>query len=119
MIGLSAIAERIKLPAPVFLIMAGIGVGFIPGLPPIALNPEIVFLIFLPPLLYDAAFNTSFQSFKTHINYRSGFVVTLADKISWSRRERANCLIISAMLPSPMVGVSTDHSLISMIVIGK
>src|SRR4249919_3152400 len=88
MIVLSAIAERIKLPAPVFLIMAGIGVGFIPGLPPIALNPEIVFLIFLPPLLYDAAFNTSFQSFKTHINYRSGLVVTLADKVSWSRIER-------------------------------
>src|SRR5690349_5810418 len=77
MVGLSAIAERIKIPAPVFLIMAGIAVGFIPGLPPIALNPEIVFLIFLPPLLYDAAFNISFESFKTHINTIGTLAVSL------------------------------------------
>ncbi len=43
MVVLSAIAERIKLPAPIFLIMAGITVGFIPRMPPVELNPEIVF----------------------------------------------------------------------------
>ena len=64
MIGLSSIADRIKLPYPVLLIVAGIGVGFIPALPSIALDPEIVFLIFLPPLLYDAAFNINFKEFK-------------------------------------------------------
>lgn len=68
MIGLSAIADRIKLPYPILLIIAGIGVGFIPSLPDITLNPEVVFLIFLPPLLYDAAFNISFTEFKTNIN---------------------------------------------------
>lgn len=68
MIGLSAIADKIKLPYPVLLIIAGIAVGFIPSLPKIDLNPEIVFLIFLPPLLYDAAFNISFKEFRTNIN---------------------------------------------------
>ena len=68
MIGLSAAADKIKLPYPVLLIVAGIGIGFIPSLPDIELNPEIIFLIFLPPLLYDAAFNISYQTFKTNIN---------------------------------------------------
>lgn len=68
MIGLSALADKIKLPYPVLLIIAGIAVGFIPALPNIEINPEIIFLIFLPPLLYDAAFNISFTEFRTNIN---------------------------------------------------
>lgn len=68
MIGLSAFADKIKLPYPILLISAGIAIGFIPDLPNIELNPEVIFLIFLPPLLYDAAFNISFKEFRTHIN---------------------------------------------------
>ncbi|MGO4291178.1 Na+/H+ antiporter [Chitinophaga sp. RAB17] len=68
MIVLSAVADKIRLPYPVLLITAGIGIGFIPALPDITLNPEVVFLLFLPPLLYDAAFNISPQEFKTNFN---------------------------------------------------
>lgn len=68
MIGLSAIADKIKLPYPIILITAGIGIGFIPSLPNVSLNSEVIFLIFLPPLLYDAAFNISFKTFKSNIN---------------------------------------------------
>ncbi len=68
MIGLSAVADKIKLPYPIILIVAGIAIGFIPTLPEIELNPEVIFLIFLPPLLYDAAFNISFETFRTNIN---------------------------------------------------
>lgn len=68
MIGLSAIADKIKLPYPVLLVTAGIAVGFIPSMPNVEINPEIVFLIFLPPLLYDAAFNISPKEFKTNVN---------------------------------------------------
>jgi CPA1 family monovalent cation:H+ antiporter len=77
MIGLSAIADKIKLPYPIILIVAGIGIGFIPTLPNIELNPEIVFLIFLPPLLYDAAFNISYQTFKTNINTIGTLAISL------------------------------------------
>jgi len=77
MIGLSAIADKVKLPYPVLLIVAGIGVGFIPTLPNIELNPEIVFLIFLPPLLYDAAFNISYNTFKTNINTIGTLAISL------------------------------------------
>jgi hypothetical protein len=47
MIVLSAVADKIRLPYPVLLITAGIGIGFIPTLPNITLNPEVVFLLFL------------------------------------------------------------------------
>lgn len=68
MIGASALADKIKIPAPVLLILVGMTAGFIPSIPDVALDPEIIMLIFLPPLLYDAAFNISFKEFKTNIN---------------------------------------------------
>lgn len=77
MIGLSVIAEKIKLAAPILLIVAGIAIGFVPGLPEIEINPEIVLLIFLPPLLYDAAFNINFKTFKTNINTISTLAIGL------------------------------------------
>ena len=77
MMGLSAIAAKVNLPYPVLLITGGIAIGFIPSLPHIVLNPEVVMLIFLPPLLYDAAFNISFQQFKTHISTISSLSIGL------------------------------------------
>ena len=77
MIGLSAVADKVRIPYPILLIMAGIAVGFIPAIPDIELNPEIVFLIFLPPLLYDAAFNIRFNEFRTNINTISTLAITL------------------------------------------
>jgi len=68
MIGASGMAGKTRIPAPVFLILVGIGVGFLPSMPPVELDPSIVMLIFLPPLLYDAAFNISYEVFRTNIN---------------------------------------------------
>ena len=77
MIGLSAMADSVRIPYPVLLITAGIAIGFIPTLPVIELNPEVVFLIFLPPLLYDAAFNINFQDFRTNISTISTLAISL------------------------------------------
>ena len=77
MIGLSAIADKIKLPYPIILISAGIAIGFIPTLPSVEINPEIIFLIFLPPLLYDAAFNISFLQFRTNMNTINALAISL------------------------------------------
>ena len=74
---LSAFADKIKLPYPVLMIFAGLAIGFIPFLPDLQLDPEIVFLIFLPPLLYDAAFRTSWYDFKKEIRTISTLAVTL------------------------------------------
>ncbi|KMQ65117.1 sodium:proton exchanger [Chryseobacterium angstadtii] len=68
MIGISGLAGKIKIPVPMLLLIAGIAIGFIPAMPAVEINPEIIMLLFLPPLLYDAAFNISFQQFKTNFN---------------------------------------------------
>src|ERR1700744_2098108 len=68
MIGASGIADKVKIPVPVLLLLVGIGIGFVPAMPDIELNPDIVMLLFLPPLLDDAAFNISFVGFRTNIN---------------------------------------------------
>jgi monovalent cation/hydrogen antiporter len=62
---LAEVTDRIKIPYPVLLVLAGIGIGLIPNLPMIELNPDVVFLIFLPPALYSAAWTTSWTDFKT------------------------------------------------------
>lgn len=45
------LAQRIKIAYPIFLVLAGLGISFIPGIPLLHLDPELIFLIFLPPLL--------------------------------------------------------------------
>src|SRR5436190_3697675 len=54
--GLSALARRIGVPYPIVLVVGGAAVGFIPGMPTVRLDPEVVLVVFLPPLLYGAAF---------------------------------------------------------------
>ncbi len=77
LIALTAIANKRKLPYPVLLMTAGLIIGFVPQLPDLALDPEIVFAIILPPLLYDAASKTSWHEFKTSIRPISALAVTL------------------------------------------
>jgi len=50
------LARRIGLPYPVLFVVGGLVLGFVPGLPRIALQPDLVLLVFLPPLLFSAAF---------------------------------------------------------------
>lgn len=58
------LAQKIRIAYPIFLVLAGLGIGFIPGIPPLKLDPELIFLVFLPPLLYEAAWYTSWKEFK-------------------------------------------------------
>ena len=65
--GLSPVVKRMNFPYPVLLLLAGIGVGFIPHFGVIDIQPDVVFLLFLPPVLYEAAYNISFREFKRNI----------------------------------------------------
>jgi Na+/H+ antiporter len=61
------IARRLELPYPVVLVLVGLVLSFIPGLPEVKLRPEIVFFFFLPPLLYPAALFTSWRDFRRNL----------------------------------------------------
>jgi len=53
---LSALATRVGIPYPILLVVGGLGLGFAPGMPDVRLEPDLVLVVFLPPLLYSAAF---------------------------------------------------------------
>ncbi len=77
LIVLSAFTDKIKLPYPILLVFTGLIIGFVPFLPNLKLDPDVVFLVFLPPLLYDAAFKTSWLDFKKEIRTISTLAVSL------------------------------------------
>lgn len=60
---LAMLSQKLRIPYPIFLVIAGLGISLIPGIPEIQLSPDIVFVIFLPPLLYSAAWYTSWHDF--------------------------------------------------------
>lgn len=77
LLSLTAIIDKLKLPYPVLLVLAGLFIGFVPVLPDLALDPEVVFFIFLPPLIYDAAIKTSWHDFKKNIRPISTLGISL------------------------------------------
>ncbi len=64
---LSVAARRIHMPAPMLMLLAGVGVSFIPGAPTVALEPEAVFLLLLPPILYSSGVGMSWRGFRYNL----------------------------------------------------
>ncbi len=65
-IALSYIARWIRVAEPIVLLLGGILLGLVPGLPTIELEPDVVFLLFLPPILFSAAYFTPIRDFKAN-----------------------------------------------------
>ncbi len=63
-VAFAVLALVLRVPYPITLVLGGLGIGFVPGIPTIELDPELVLLIFLPPLLYGAAFFTSLRDLR-------------------------------------------------------
>ncbi len=61
------VALRLRLPLEIFLFIGSFCISLIPGLPNIRINPTIVFDLFLPPILFSAAYFTSWKDFKFHL----------------------------------------------------
>ena len=108
---LGVLSKKFNFPLPIVLVLSGILISLIPGLPVISLKPDIIFFIFLPPLLYEAAWNTSWRDFKAAIRPISlaaiGLVFfttltvawaahTLIDGLSW-----AEAFLLGAIVSPP------------------
>ncbi len=66
-VALGLLANWIKVAYPILLVVGGLLLSLQDGAPKFALDPDIVFLVFLPPLLYAAAFNTQWPAFRTQL----------------------------------------------------
>ena len=84
---LALLARRLHIPYPIFFVIGGLMIGLIPGLPKVRLDPELVFLFFLPPLLYPAALFTSWRDFRANLRPISllaiGLVLFTTGAVAW------------------------------------
>ena len=66
-VGLLLLAGRTRIPYPILLVLGGLAIGFVPGITTIELPPDLVLLIFLPPLLYGASFFSSLRELRANL----------------------------------------------------
>src|SRR5215475_11870163 len=74
-VAFAVLAKRLNTPYPIVLVIAGLALSFVPAVPKIPLNPDIVFLVVLPPLLYSGAWLTSWRDFRE--NFVSIFMLAV------------------------------------------
>lgn len=66
-IAFGALAQRVKIPYPIVLVIGGLLISFIPKMPRITLDPDVIFFVVLPPLLYYSAWQTSWREFSYNL----------------------------------------------------
>src|SRR6266542_1385402 len=92
-------APALRVPYPIFLVLGGLALGFVPGMPSLELPPDVVLVAVLPPLLYSSAFFTSLRDLRANVRSISVLAVGLVlattvalavlahmwvDSLSWS-----------------------------------
>lgn len=65
--GLALLANRVRIPYPTLLVLAGLALSLVPRLPAVQLNPDLVLIFFLPPIVYQAALVTSWRDFQQNL----------------------------------------------------
>jgi Na+/H+ antiporter len=75
--GLLALAPLLRVPYPILLVLGGLALGFVPGIPHVVLRPDVVLVAILPPLLYSSAFFTSLRDLRRNIRPLSLLAVVL------------------------------------------
>lgn len=64
---LSVMAKRLQIPYPIVMVIGGLAFSLVPGLPRVSLDPNLVFFVVLPPLIFSAAFHTSWREFRNNV----------------------------------------------------
>src|SRR5919199_381585 len=86
--GLSALARHLSVPYPIVLVVGGALFGFIPGLPEVKLDPEVVLVVFLPPLLHASSVFANFGDFRANPRAltlsRVGLVLATMCAVAWA-----------------------------------
>ena len=96
-------ARVLNIPYPIFLVIGGLAIGFVPGMPEVELDPELALLIFLPPLLYYAAFVTSLRDLRRNLRPISLLAVGLV---------LATCIAVAAVAHAVIDGLSWEAAFV-------
>src|SRR6266498_2954127 len=86
--GLSVLARRLSVPFPIVLVVGGALFGFVPGLPEVKLDPQVVLVVFLPPLVYGASIFANFSDFRANLRALTlstvGLVLATMCAVAWT-----------------------------------
>jgi Na+/H+ antiporter len=86
--GLCTVARQLSVPYPIVLVVGGAALGFVPGLPEVHLDPEIVLVVFLPPLLYGASIYSNFNDLRRNLRGLTlstvGLVLATMCAVAWA-----------------------------------
>src|ERR671928_250844 len=86
--GLSALASRLSVPYPIVLVVGGALLGFVPGLPEVRLDPDVVLVVFLPPLIYGASIFANFGDLRANMRALTlstvGLVLATMCAVAWA-----------------------------------
>jgi CPA1 family monovalent cation:H+ antiporter len=97
------LADLIGIPYPIVLVLAGLGIGFLPGGPTVHLEPEIIFLVFLPPLLQAAGYYASPQDLRAQLAPLTWLVLGLV---------LATMIAVAAVAQAVIPGISWPEGLL-------
>jgi CPA1 family monovalent cation:H+ antiporter len=109
-IGLGILARWLRLPYPILLVVGGLLLSLQPWAPRFALPPDVVFLAFLPPLLYAAAFNTEWRMFRRQLRAITllavGLVLLTTTLVAWAAHDWvglpwASAFVLGAIVSPP------------------
>ena len=92
-IAFAALARKLQTPYPIVLVIAGVLLGFVPGIPTVTLDPDVIFLVVLPPLLYAAAWLTSWRDFSYNLVSIAMLAIVLVGLTVWGVAEAGPWLI--------------------------
>src|SRR5438105_7364142 len=114
---LALMARRFHLPTPALLVVGGLLVAVVPGLPTVQFDPQLVFLIFVPPLLYRASLLASYRdvraNFRPILSLGVGHVLFATIVIAWVARNAipglpwASAFALGAVVSPPDVAAAT------------
>ena len=112
-VALAYLARRVGMAYPILLVLGGLVLGFAPGLPAIQLQPDVVFLLLLPPILFAAGYSTPIRDFKANARpialLAIGLVLFTTVVVAVSQATRA--LGSSRMIESRMASETWSHIL--------
>src|SRR5712692_3700341 len=114
---LALVARRFRLPTPALLVAGGLLVALVPGLPIVRFDPQLVFLVFIPPLLYRASLLASYRDVRANIrpilSLGVGHVLFATIVVAWVARYAvpglpwASAFALGAVVSPPDVAAAT------------
>jgi len=92
-VGLVTIARRLGIAYPIFLVIGGLALGLVPGTPRVEIDPDLIFLFVLPPLLYIASFYTPLRSLRANLGAIGSLAIGLVVASASAAAAAAHALI--------------------------